>query len=837
MATGKKAHKSKRKGKPSFIKRLMFWLIVTAVTAVISAMGVYLFFILNGQKLLAENVNKLVMDEATIIYDRSGKEVTKLYIENREIVSLNDVPDLMEAAFIATEDRRFNKHEGIDFWAIGRALVKDIMHMSAVEGGSTITQQLAKNMFLSSEKTLFRKAREASLAVALESKYTKDEILEMYLNRIYFGNGAYGVKAAAKRYFNKSDLNELTLGEISTLVGIPKSPGNYNPLSDPEGAAKRRAVVLSLLLQQGIITEAQKDEASKETYDSIQSLHKRQDYLTFVDMVAKEASEQTGISEEMLYRGGYKIYTTMIPETQRILEQAFEDDQLFPKDGPDQQVQASMVIVDHQNGGIVAVVGGRDYASKGLNRAVMPRQPGSSFKPVIAYAPAMEEGSWTPYSLLKDEQMSFGSYSPRNYNGKYLGEVSMAYAIQESINIPAVWLLNEVGIDEAMDFASSLGIQFEPEDRNLSIALGGLTKGASPLQMAQAYSAFANHGELNEAHTITKILNTHDQVVFERDVNSSQVMSAKTAYYMTTMLKAAVDSGTGRNARMNRPVAGKTGTTQLGIEGISDAKGNRDAWFVGYTPEWTAAVWMGFDKTDQQHYLTQSSGAPASMFAHVMTQALKNYKVRDFEKPEGVPEAEKPPAPITGLSAVYDPEAQSVMLSFTASEEGEKYQIFRKASTDEEAQMLLETVSNEVRDMTITMGETYQYYIVVYDTTTGIESRPSDTVEVTVPSEGELDPLNPIDPLEPLDPILEPGEGPDVLPEGLEDELGGETEEDSSPADENAEQDSTDELDSEVEDQAGEDEVASSSSENTANEQTVSDSDSESQLLDPLLNR
>ncbi len=737
--TRKKPIPKKKKAKKFNKKRFFAWTLMTAAFAVFCAMAGYLFIIINGERLLRQNWDKMQMPETSIIYDAQGKEITKLYRQNREYVTLSEMPQRLAEAFIATEDRRFSEHAGIDIWAIGRALYKDIVHRGAVEGGSTITQQLAKNIFFTSwDKTLFRKATEASIALALERNYTKDEILEKYLNQIYFGNGVYGVKAAAELYFGKSDLdgkNGLTLGEMATLAGIPKSPANFNPLDSPENAKDRRAVVLKLMYEQGYITKEEMDAANAEEFHVPVNRDKKR-YLAFVDYVQKEAAEAAGISEEELNLGGYHIYTTMDAKAQQTLEAAFENDNYFQKDGPKQKMQGSMVIVDHKNGGIVAMVGGRDYVRKGLNRALVPRQPGSSFKPIVSYAPALETGNWNPYSLLKDERMSFGNYTPRNYDNRYRGQVTMIYAVQQSINVPAVWLLNEIGIKKGVEFAADLGIPLEPEDKNqLGIALGGLKKGVSPLQMAQAYGAFANGGVMNKAHAIERIVDRDGRQVYQFKPEQKKVMSPKTAYYMTLMLQSVVENGTGKRARINRPVAGKTGTTELGIDGINNSSANRDVWFVGYTPEWTAAVWMGFDKTDARHYVTIGSGAPAKLFADVMSKALAGKPVVRFAKPEGVPELARPPKAVTDLTAVYVPEEQGVKLQWTPQKGDIEYRVYRKEAAEEKYTQLVTSTTAEVKDISVEPGKTYRYYVIPYRIDAKLEGDRSNIAEVTIPSD------------------------------------------------------------------------------------------------------
>ncbi|PZE21852.1 PBP1A family penicillin-binding protein [Paenibacillus xerothermodurans] len=752
MSTVKKATTGKtttKKKKKMGVGRALTLAFVAALVALICALGVYIFIIISGNKILNENWNKLDMDQASHVYDGSGAELALLHgeYENREMVTTEQVPEKLRQAFIATEDQRFEQHAGIDFLGIGRALVKDIVARSAVEGGSTITQQLAKNLFLSNDKTFFRKATEMSIAVALEDKYTKDEILTMYMNRIFFGQRAYGVKAAAKRYFNVSDLQQLKVWQMATLAAIPKAPSVYNPISNPEKSKERRAVVLQLMLDQGYITEQERAEAAAVDYQPPQTTSGNKNYLAFIDYVINEANEVHGISEDEVLRGGYKIYTTMDANAQKIMEQTFANPKFFQKDGPQQKMQGAMAIINHKNGGLVGLVGGRDYVATGLNRAMIMQQPGSSIKPILVYAPALETGKYTPYSMLPDTRENYNGYSPRNYDGVYRGQVTMYDAVKRSINAPAVWLLNELNVRNGIQFAEKLGIQFDKaKDNHLAIALGGMTHGATPVQMAAAYGAFGNNGYFNTTHSIAKIVNRDNETVFEFNEQSKEpVMSAKTAYYMTHMMQGVVEpGGTGAAAKFNRPVAGKTGSTQNVIKGLE--KYNRDLWFTGYTPEWSAAVWLGFDKPDAKHYVSMNSGAPAVIFKEVMSKALAKHEMTEFTRPQGVKEPVPPPKGVTDLKAEYvEGPSPAVALSWSPLSEGTSYQILRKEEQEAEfsTEPLTTTEATNVKDILVTPGVTYQYAVVPIDRNSGEPGDRSNLATVTVPAIEGTDPLQP----------------------------------------------------------------------------------------------
>ncbi|WP_162251201.1 MULTISPECIES: transglycosylase domain-containing protein [unclassified Paenibacillus] len=758
---------SKKKG--FNVRQFIMGSIIAAILAIICAMGIYIVVIMNGFKILDNNIDKIdTASESTLIYaqeEGKDKEIGKIYKgENRESVNIKDVPDRLRNAFIATEDRRFNEHSGVDLRSIGRALVKDIIHMSAVEGGSTITQQLAKNVFLSSEKTAFRKGTEMSIAFALDERFSKDEILEKYLNRIYFGSNAYGIKAAAKVYFGKSNLNELEVWEIATLAALPKAPSRYSPLTHPDLSKERRAVVLKLMTDQGYITEAERAKA--ETVDYVPPAAASQgakDYASFLDYVVDEAESMYGIEEDELLTKGYRIYTTMYPKAQKVMEQTYANASFFQKDASDgQKIQSSMVIVDNKTGGLMALIGGRDYKQKGFSRVYSKRQPGSSFKPIAAYGPALESGNYTPYSILDDTQTSFGNgtYSPRNYDRVTHGQVTMFEAVKKSYNLAPVWLLDQIKVPKAIEFANKIGTPLNKEkDQNLSIALGGLTDGVSPLQMATAYTAFANQGMQNKTHAILRITDAHDKEIAVYKPEKKQVIQPKTAYYMTLLLQGVVETGgTGTKAKFNRPVAGKTGTTGLDIKGIEQY--DRDVWFVGYTPEWTAAVWEGFDKVDAKHYVTIGSGSPSAIFKEVMSKSLEGRPVTNFVKPDSVPNLTEPPKGITDLAAVYVPETKLVKLTWSSLGEKIAYQLYRKGASEAEPKMLTQSVVPGVNDTTISSEETYQYYVVPINLDSNTEGAKSNVASVEIPKDGTLPDGTKPSPSPSVSPSTSPGKNP-----------------------------------------------------------------------------
>jgi penicillin-binding protein 2A len=573
------------------------------------------------------------LPQATVFYDLNGEVASKVSANKNEGVPINQIPDSMKNAVIAIEDHRFYEHHGVDYIGITRALIRDIKARGMVEGGSTITQQLTKNTLLTSQKTLKRKVDEVFLAMQIERQYSKQEILQMYLNQIYFGDGAWGIKHAARNYFAK-DVKDLSISESALLAGLIKAPSALNPYHHLEKATQRRNLVLTQMKKQGYITNQQYEQAMNEKVllNDKGGDPFRGKYPHYVDQVFEEAINVYHLSQDELLTGGYQIYTELDSTMQNAMEKTYQKDDLFPR-GTDKMVQSGGILVDPKTGGIRAIVGGRgEHTFRGYNRATqLKAQPGSAIKPLAVFTPALENG-WKITDMLKDEPMSFGEYEPSNYNHEYDGEVPMYEAVKDSKNVSAVWLLNEIGIEKGLDSAKRFGIPLEKGDRNLSLALGGVEKGVSPLIMAEAYSAFPNNGVRMKAHVIKKIEDAEGNIVAVWKEKKERVTTKAVTDHINTMLLGVVDHGSGKNAQIpGREMAGKTGSTQVPIEGV---KGVKDQWFVGYTPQLVGAVWVGYDKTDEKHYLnTTSSAGAAIVFREVMKEALKDTPSISFDVP------------------------------------------------------------------------------------------------------------------------------------------------------------------------------------------------------------
>ncbi|PGX07821.1 MULTISPECIES: transglycosylase domain-containing protein [Bacillus] len=601
------------------------WTLLGGVATVVVAIVLYKLIVLAGGYMMDEK--QLVFHSSSRIVDQKGKEITKLYVENRELVPVEQIPKYVQQAFVAVEDSRFYEHQGIDYPSIFRALYKDTLAGEKVEGGSTITQQLAKNVFLNREKTVTRKLKEVAISLQLEQKYTKQQILEMYMNHIYFGHGAYGIQAAAKLYFNKN-VEDLTVEEGAMLAGLPKSPNGYSPYLSPEKSKKRRDLVLSLMHKQGYLTAEESVRYQGKTIALYKNLDENElAYMPYIDMVIDEAARLYGLSHQEVLRGGYTFVVPMDEKIQKVAYNQFQDERNFP--GKENGAQGAFLLMDNRTGGIKAAIGGRKYVPRGFNRIFAKRQPGSVLKPLIVYAPALETKKYNPYSLLTNERSSFEGYEPRNYNHEYSKEMTMYDAILESANVPAVSLLNELGVEEGKQYLEKGNVHIA--DAGLSTALGGLKNGVSPFDLVKMYRAFLANGDIIEPHVIDKVLNRHGAVIGESPKVETNIFSKQTAWYMTKMLEGVVKEGTAKAGVYNGALAGKTGTTSL----PNDDNGARDMWFVGYTPNLVGAVWIGYDRTDKEHQLQGESASATKLFKKILTKANVEHKEK-FMKPEGV---------------------------------------------------------------------------------------------------------------------------------------------------------------------------------------------------------
>ena len=596
--------------------------------------GFYTVFdVPNWQKLDASKLSALA--QTSSMYDAQGELMSELRgAENRSVVPLDEIPLHTRQAFLAAEDLRFYEHQGIDVYRILGALRSNLKNRSLAEGASTITQQLAKLTHLSSEKTIRRKLEEINLAFQIEKAYSKDEILAMYLNTVYFGRGAYGIQAAAQAYFGV-DASALTLNQSASLAAIIKAPSAYAPHISPSNNRSRRQYILAVMEENGFITLEEEQAARSESIWVLAQETEKQLYGWYIDEALRESAELLGLSADEVIQGGFEIYTAYDARLQAIADEVYADQSFFPSAASDgTPIQSAMAVVDTSSGAVLAMVGGRDYTvRRGLNRATqMRRQPGSALKPLAVYGPALELG-YTTASVLLDEKTSFGNYTPRNAGDRYYGLVTMRTAIRNSLNTTAVRLLDEIGMNASIQYLNKMGIPTQKSDQNLSLALGSMTYGVTPVELAAAYVPYANGGVYHQPYCISRIEAADGSDVYERKENGKQVLSAQNAFLMTSLLQSVVSSGTGtRMLAANTPIAGKTGT-------VSMTGGNRDIWMAAYTPEISVAVWMGFDQTDAKHKIANGiTGGrnTASLAAAFFKKAYADRDKPDFKQPDGL---------------------------------------------------------------------------------------------------------------------------------------------------------------------------------------------------------
>jgi len=579
------------------------------------------------------------MQQTLLVYDKDGNETAALFDQqNRVYVPITEIPGYVRNAFIAIEDTRFYEHNGVDPIRILGAFVVDLKSGSIEQGASTISQQLVKLTSLTGVQTMSRKLQEAVMAYELEQAYSKDEILEMYLNYIYFGNGAYGIEAAAKTYFGVHT-NELTLAQAALLAGVIKGPSHYAPHINLEKSITRRNLVLSEMYKMGYISEEQMKQAQSENVVLAEKTETKYGY--YIDMVLNEAEKILSLESEELLSSGYRIYTTLDQDMQKQLEELYTNDSAFPGSAADgDPCQSAFCVLDGQTSEIRAIIGGREYETRrGLNRATdIKRQPGSAIKPVIVYAPAMEKLGYMPTTLLLDEKEDFGGYIPKNFSDTYAGWVTMREALAKSLNLPAVRVLQKLGVYSGKLYASSVGIPFEKKDVGLTLALGGFTTGVSPLTLCNSFTPFSNGGYYSLPSCISRIEDGRGKAVYEKPDTKVSVLSKDTAFLITSMLETAAKTGTAHRVSVDGiPVAAKTGTSSS-----TATEGNKDAWTVAYNPEYTMCCWMGFDSTDEAHSLPANvTGGtfPAEMINKMFQYLYKGKTAPDFAKPDTIVEA------------------------------------------------------------------------------------------------------------------------------------------------------------------------------------------------------
>jgi len=572
--------------------------------------------------------------QGTKIYDDNDEPITELHVERRILVPLAQIPQSLRDAILATEDRRFYSHWGIDPIGVARAVVQNYRRGRIVEGGSTITQQLTKVLFLTPDKSLERKLKEAVLALELERRYSKDRILEMYLNQVYFGQGSYGVEAAARTYFGKG-VSELTVRESALIAGLPRAPTNYSPFDRPEAAKRRREVVLRRMVDFGTIKDEEAKRLAKTDLGLIPPERRRTTGQYFIDYVQQTLEAKYG--PDLVLKGGLNVYTTVNPTMQLTAEQSLREGlkalqgrtsatQARPGESP----EGAVVTVEPQTGYVKAMVGGSDFFRSEFNRAVQAkRQPGSAFKPFI-YIAALEAG-FTPASQIEDSPVSFPVggkngqvWKPENYDRKFRGSTTLQQAIEESVNVVTVKLQDRIGLAKTIQVARRLGIT-SPLDVNLSLALG--TSDVSLLEMTSAYGTLANQGVWMPPVTIRYVTDAQGKLLEEHVPEGREALAPETAYVITQMLRGVVERGTGQAAKgLGRPVAAKTGTTN----------DYSNAWFVGFTPRLATGVWVGYDRPRSLGKDETGSRVAVPIWVTYMGKVLGDSPKEDFPVPDHV---------------------------------------------------------------------------------------------------------------------------------------------------------------------------------------------------------
>ncbi len=775
-AERRKGMRKPKKNKKGLAKRI-FTIIAIVFLAMFVIGTVTVLAMLKGTPEL--NPELLKDPISSNILDKEDEEVATMSgVENREVVSIQEIPELVQDATLAIEDVRFREHFGLDIRRIFGAVIANLRGGYGSEGASTISQQVIKRSFLTPEKTIKRKVQEAYLAVKLERQYSKEQILEMYLNKIYYGKGAYGIKTAADTYFQK-ELDELTVSEAALLAGLPQRPHYLDPTTNPEAAQKRRDTVISAMVKYGFINEAQAEEGKAIEVAKLLNVKEKQatKYEAFINQVFKEVEQIDGLSSRDIYESGLTIHTTLDVKAQEHVEGILDDDGNFPDD----KFQAGVVLLDTETGAVRAVGGGREEeledqekTERGWNFATdTQRQPGSAIKPILSYGPVIEHLKWSTGKLIKDEKLVIGGHEIRNWDRQHRGQVSMRNALEWSYNVPAVNSFLEVGVEKVQEFSENLGIPLEENEITPSYAIGGFEHGISPLQLAGAFATFGNEGIYNKPHLVRKIVYPDG-----REINNTPepvaAMSDYTAYMVTDMLKTVVQSGTGTRGRVpSLPMAGKTGTTNL-KEGIR-GNGTSDGWFAGYTTRYSAAVWTGYRETTQETYIKNEIGSriAQNIVKNVLSHASQGIETPDFKKPNSVVEVpleigtEKKPSEFTpkdkityelfvrgtepseisqvydeleapsGLSANYDEESNSITLSWQHSSEGEvSFEINMSVDGGDTTSLgSTDELTTTIQD--VTRGTTYTFEVVAVNE--DVESKPA-SVSVDIPSDDEEDP-------------------------------------------------------------------------------------------------
>jgi len=765
-----------------YIVRIMVFLVAVVVLFAASFVALVQFTPFDAAKLQGAA-------NPTVVYDKNSAAYLTLSAPGMSNLPYQDMPKDLTNAVVATEDHNFWQGSSIDVKGLLRAAFVDLWSHSLAQGGSTIQEQLAKIVYLTDKKTITRKINQVILGVQISRHFTREEILAMYLNRVFLGENSIGAEQAAMRYFGvdlQHHASQLTLDQAALLAGLPQAPSAYDPLQHPQAALQRRNVVLQNMVKYGYITAKQADSAEKQPlgvkyHPLLGDAWDAHPLFTnfFFDYAAKQ-----GITAEELLQGGLKIYTTIDPKVQQAVHTVFWNTNYngdFPGPTTGTVVEGGAVFIDPQTGGILGAAGSRkqDFARLGTDRAFAKSSPGSSIKPIMDYAPAIETGSWGPTSIMDNQPQDFGGgYTPQNWDPAAPAKVTLQYGLQWSQNVASVWLLKQIGIQTGADFAAHDGIQLTSSDRqHLGIAIGGMEYGVSPLEMAQAYAPFANHGVQMQAYLISKIVNEHGVQIYQNQPQAKTIMSQNTATVMTRLMQDVIDFGTGQGAQVaGWGVAGKTGTVQYSA-GLTGAHGNwvKNGWFDGYTPTMVGSIYLGYDISSSQHHLTMypydPSGNAAHLFGDIVKLAVAGQSPQQFSQgPYPASQGTASSAsdlqkPLQGLTAAYDAPTNTVHLRWQSRLPGAVNFVVSRAVDSTSAQsgtgtnngtpagnavpgnttpsnaagaqalsVITQTSSLAYDDTSVQLGTTYTYVVQAQDATSGSPIGPAASVTVTIPS-------------------------------------------------------------------------------------------------------
>ncbi|WP_416826706.1 PBP1A family penicillin-binding protein [Ectobacillus polymachus] len=755
---GQQVNDAKPRKKGSFLKKFLVACLLIGIVTLGAGVATFFAMIKDAPKI---DESKLADPVSTKFYDKDGNLIHEYGSQKRTPITYDQVPKVVEEAFLATEDSRFYEHHGVDIIRTTKAILANVSGGFGSQGGSTITQQVIKNSFLSSDKTLKRKVQEWYLAYKLEQKYSKHEILTMYLNKINLGNKSWGLAAAAKNYYgiDAKDLNKLTLPQAAMLAGLPQSPNNYDPTKpeNKDAATKRRNLVLTMMNKQGYITQQEMEDAMKVPVDQgLQPPAKDSEmpYQAFLDAATKEVEAK--LPDVNIGTDGLSIYTTLDPKAQQYADEIVNTQDVV--NYPNDKFQAAFVFMDSKTSEVRAVGSGRNDNKaqfKGSNFAIdISRQPGSSFKPIFDYGPAIENLKWSTGHQIEDKETKYNTGDPiSNWDNQYHGVMSIRNAIAQSYNIPALLTMRAVGKDKSQAFAQGLGITFDNNQTFESTAIGA--NNVNPLEMAGAYGAFANSGNYTQPHFVQKVVYPDGKEVSFKP-KPKRVMKDYTAYMITDMLRSVISDGTGKTAAVpGLDVAGKTGTTNFPADVINKydypTSATNDSWFCGYTPQYTMTVWTGYVKNGPGMYMDGNTTKISQkifkeMFAKFGTDTSTFQMPDDVERDPVTNElnvkggekieapAAKPDVP-SGLQAKYDQASNTISLSWAFNSATVKNPSFDVSYTlnGGAKTALTSTKSMNVTLSNVKPGGQYSFSIVA---NSNGQSSDAVTVTVVVPGSG-----------------------------------------------------------------------------------------------------